>query len=64
MRGNVIRLALSQEEEMPTVGFSSLPLSWTGCGERDSADGRSVARWKANQNELGDKKTSGSKEYI
>lgn len=63
-RGDFIRLALRQKEEMPTVGFSALPLSWTGCRECDSADGRSVARWKANQNELGDKKTSGSEEYI
>lgn len=45
-------------------GFSSLRLSRTGCGERDPADGRPVARGKANPNELGDEKTSGSKEHI
>lgn len=44
--------------------FFSLSLLWTGCRECYSADGRTVARWKANQNKLGNEKTSSSKEYI
>ena len=51
-----------ERERSRRWGF--LPLSSTGRRERDSADGRSVARWKANQNELGDEKTSGSKEHV
>lgn len=46
------------------VYFFSLSLLWTGCRECYSADGRTVARWKANQNKLGNEKTSSSKEYI
>lgn len=55
---------ISKGRNVKNVFLFPLPLLWAGCRECYSADGWPVARWKANQNKLGNKETSGSKEYL